>query len=179
MKRWFWLPAVVLALLLAYAAAGPFLTVHAIREAVQAQDAAALSRQVDFPALRGSLKAQLADRLAREAGADAQDNPFAAFGLRLANGAIGGLVEAMVTPAGLGAVMEGRKVWDRASGVPPPPGDAATGAGAHAPLQDPQYRCESLSRVTATVRDAEGRPLVFVLTRHGLRWTLSDLRLPP
>jgi hypothetical protein len=28
------------------------------------------------------------------------------------------------------------------------------------------------------VHDDSGRPLVFVLTRDGLRWKLSDIRLP-
>jgi hypothetical protein len=45
-------------------------------------------------------------------------------------------------------------------------------------LQDAQYRYESLSRFTATVHDDQGRPVVFVMTRHRLRWRLSDIRLP-
>lgn len=176
MKKWIALALVALLALGGYVVAGPWLTVNAIRDAVQGRDAAALSEQVDFPALRSSLKAQLADRLTREAGADAQDNPFAAFGLGIANTIAGGIVEAMVTPVGLGAIMEGRNVWDRASGVPPPSGDAAD-MGPD-PLQDAQYRYESLSRFTATVHDDAGRPVVFVITRDGLRWKLSDIRLP-
>lgn len=176
MKKWLWLAAAVLVALIAYPAAGPWFTVDAIREAVKTRDAAALSEQVDFPALRGSLKAQLSDRMAREVGADAQDNPLAAFGLGVATSVAGGIVDAMVTPAGLGAVMEGRNVWDRASGVPMPSGDG-TDTRAE-PLHDARYRFESLSRFTATVQDDQGRPVVFVLSRQGLRWKLSDIRLP-
>lgn len=178
MKKWIWLTAVVLAALLAYAAAGPYLTINAIRGAVQARDAQALAEQVDFPALRGSLKAQLGDRIAREAGAQAAGNPFAAFGLAVANSLAGGLVDAMVTPTGLGAMMEGRKVWDRASGLPPPRSDAAAATPRERLLQEASYRYESASRFTATVQDEQGRPVIFVLTRHGLRWKLSDIRLP-
>ena len=90
MKQWIALVLVVLLALAAYVIAGPYMTVRAIRTAVKQQDAAALSRQVDFPALRTSLKAQLADRLLRKAGPDLQSNPFAAFGLSIANGVIGG-----------------------------------------------------------------------------------------
>ncbi|MGV8931243.1 MAG: DUF2939 domain-containing protein [Luteimonas sp.] len=176
MKKWLWLAAALLIALIAYAAAGPYLTVNAIRDAVKAQDAAALSKQVDFPALRSSLKAQLADRLVREAGGNAQDNPFAAFGISIANGLLGGAVDAMVTPAGLGATLEGRKVWDRATGVPPPVSGQPDLRPE--PLQGARYRYESLSRFTATVHDDEGRPLVLVMTRHGLDWKLSDIRLP-
>ena len=177
MKKWLWLVAAVLIAFVAYTAAGPYLTVNAIRDAVKAQDAAALSKQVDFPALRSSLKAQLDDRLVREMGAQAQDNPFAAFGLTVASGLAGGLVDAMVTPSGLGAMMEGRKVWDRASGVPAP--SSGQPDMRPEPLQDAQYGFESLSHFTATVHDDQGRPVVFVMTRHGLNWKLSDIRLPP
>jgi hypothetical protein len=178
MKKWLWLAAAVLAALLAWTAAGPWMTVNAIRDAAQARDAAAMAKQVDFPALRSSLKAQLSDHLLREIGAPAPDNPFAVFGLGIANGLVGGLVDTMVTPAGLGAMMEGRKVWDRASGLPPPSSEEARASSAPRPLQDAKYRYESLSRFTATVHDDQGRPVVFVMTRHGLRWRLSDIRLP-
>ena len=62
-----WLAAVVILLVVfaGYIAAGPFLTIHAIREAVQAQDAAELSRHIDFPALRASFRQQLDDYLVR------------------------------------------------------------------------------------------------------------------
>lgn len=177
MKKWLWLLLAALIALLAWTAYGPYRTVHAIRDAIRQEDATALARQVDFPALRASLKAQLLDRIARKAGADAPSNPFAAFGLALASGVAGGAVDAMVTPAGLGALMEGRKVWNRASGLPPPADD--DGVQRPEPLKDAQYRYESPSRFTATVHDDQGRPVVFVLTRRGMDWKLSDIRLPP
>lgn len=167
--------AVVVAALLAWTAAGPYLAVNAIRAAVANEDASALARQVDFPALRGSLKAQLDERIARQIGGN-PDNAIAMFGRMLASGLAGGAVDAMVTPTGLGALMEGRKVWNRASGLPPPGKD--DGVERPKPLQDAEYRYESTSRFTATVHDDQGRPVVFVLTRKGLRWKLSDIRLP-
>lgn len=178
MKKWLWLAVAVLAALLAWTAAGPYRTVNAIRDAAQARDAQAMAEQVDFPALRSSLKAQLSDRLLREVGTPSPDNPFAAFGLSIAGGLVGGMVDVLVTPAGLGAMMEGRRTWDRASGTPPPSSDEARDPSAPRPLQDAQYRYESLSRFTATVHDDQGRPVVFVMTRRGLDWKLSDIRLP-
>ena len=50
---------------------------------------------------------------------------------------------------------------------------------ARAPVQDAVYRYESTSRVTATVRTQSGTPVVMVLTRNGLHWRLSDVRLAP
>ena len=45
-------------------------------------------------------------------------------------------------------------------------------------LRDARYGFESTSRFTATVPSADGPPLVFVLTRDGLTWRLTDIRLP-
>lgn len=180
MKKWLLAACAALFLLLGYVAAGPHLTVRAIRSAIVEQDAAALSRQVDFPALRASLKAQLSDRLVRTVGIDAQQGMLGAIGTAVAGGLVNGTVELMVTPAGLGALMEGRKIWRRiGTGIAQPDVlDPSEAAPQQQPLQDAEYRYESVSRFTATVRDGEGRPIVFVLTRDGLRWRLSDIRLP-
>ena len=59
MKKASALLLVVLLAVGAYLAAGPWLTVRAIRHALQAQDATALAALVDFPAVRASLKAQM------------------------------------------------------------------------------------------------------------------------
>lgn len=189
MKKWLWLIVALLIALVAYVGAGPYLTVRAIRSAIERQDATALSKQVDFPALRTSLKAQLTDRMVREAGPDVQSSTFGAIGLSLAGGLIGGVVDAMVTPTGLGALIEGRKVWKRVddgfSSSPEPvvaPADSsaapATSPVAPRPFDGAKYRYESLSRFTATVQDDSGRPIQFVMTRDGLNWKLSDIRLP-
>jgi len=176
MKKWWVLIGVCLLSIAAYTVSGPYRTVRAIREAVRSEDAAALSRQVDFPALRASLKAQLSDKLVRKAGPGVQSSVFAAFGLRVANGLIEPAVDAMVTPMGLGAIMEGRKEWAYASG-------GFTRPDASAPptdvLREVDSRFESPSRFTATLHDASGTATVFVLTRNGLNWKLSDIRLPP
>lgn len=180
MKKWLALALVALVALAGYVAAGPYLTVRAIKSALQEQDAGALSRQVDFPALRASLKAQLLDAMVREAGEDVQANPFGAFALTMATGLVNGTVDTMVTPIGLAGVMEGRKLWSNtrdsfrrpatdAQGEPAPPPE---------PLRDARYRYESLSRFTATVEDESGKPVVFVLRRDGLQWKLADIRLP-
>lgn len=180
MKKWIALALAVLMAVAGYVVAGPYLTMRAISSAVQEQDAGALSRQVDFPALRASLKAQLLDAIVREAGEDAQAHPFGAFALTMASGLVNGTVDAMVTPTGLAGVMEGRKVWNNARDSFRRPATDAQGQpiAARPPLQDARYRYESTSRFTATVTDESGSPLVFVLRREGLQWKLADIRLP-
>lgn len=175
MKKWLALPIVLLVLLAGYIAAGPFLTVNAIREAVETRNTARLSRHVDFPALRGSIKLQVDDYLASRSGADVQLSLFGAIGLRIASGMAGSAVDTMVTPAGLAAMMGGQTLWKRISGR-----DVSADSDATPPdaLEDPVYRFESTSRFTATVIDDAGEPVTFVLTRQGLSWKLSDVRLP-
>jgi len=180
MKKWIVLLLAVLLLLAGYVAAGPYLTVRAIRAAVQAQDAGALSEQVDFPALRASLKAQLTDAVVREAGSDVQSNVFGAFALTMATGLVNATVEAMVNPAGLAALMQGRRLWrnTRDSFTRPMLDDEGRPIPPEDPLRDARYDYESLSRFTATIDDDAGRPIVFVLRRDGLQWRLADIRLP-
>ncbi|MFD0738079.1 DUF2939 domain-containing protein [Lysobacter koreensis] len=165
-------------LLLGYLVAGPFLAVKGIRDAIRAQDTAALTTHVDFPTLRANLKAQLDDYVVRKAGAEAQSNLLGALALRIASGVTGGTVDAMVTPAGLGAVLEGRNLWHRASGGGISDSDSYANQPAPDPLKDARYGFESTSRFTATVASDDGRPVTFVIARDGLRWKLSDIRLP-
>lgn len=178
MKKWLALLIAALIALAAYVAAGPFLTVNALRSALKEQDTAALARHVDFPTLRGNLKAQLDDHMLRRAGPEVQRNPFGAIALRIAGGITGGAVDALLTPAGIGAVLEGRNLWQRTSGAGIDRNDSYAHVAPPDPLKDARYRFESTSRFTATVHDRSGDPVVFVLSRDGWRWKLSDIRLP-
>jgi hypothetical protein len=104
-------------------------------------------------------------------------NLLGAFALSAANRMLGSAVDTMVTPLGIGALLQGRSMWKKAIGetvggdtyAPPVPAD---------PLKEAQHRYESPSRFTATVRDESGEPVTFVFTRQGLRWRLTDIRLP-
>lgn len=164
--------------LLAYVAAGPFLTVNAMRQAVESQNSAALSEHVDFPALRRNLKVQVDDYLVRRAGPEVQAHPFGAIAVQIASGVAGSAVDALTTPAGVGAMMEGRGVLHRITGGGIDRRDSTAHQPPRNPLQDARYGFESPSRFTATVHDDAGDPTVFVLTRDGLTWKLTDIRLP-
>lgn len=175
MKKWLLAVTLVVLALGGYVAAGPYITYTAIRDAVETKDTAKLSRHVDFPLLRANLKVQLDDYMVRRAGADIQSSLLGAFAVRVASGVAGAAVDAMVTPAGLAAVLEGRTVVHRVAGDtgsdpyrPAPPAN---------PLRDPSYRFESLSRFSATIPGDDGEDIDLVLTRQGMRWKLTDIRL--
>lgn len=178
MKKLIALVLLLVLVLLGILATGPFQTVHGIRQAIEKQDTAALKQHVDFNALRSSFKAQLEDDLARRMDAESQSNPLSAIAMKLAGGLTDGIVDAMVTPAGIGAVLEGRGMFRRLTGqAPAAAGDSRT-THPDDVLADARYAFQSPSRFTATVPNADGEPVVFVLTREGWRWRLSDIRLP-
>jgi len=177
MKKLVALLVVVVLALGAWTAAGPFLTIRALRTAIDEQDSAALSTYVDFPSVRASIRAQVEDYLARRTGAQAQDGVLGALSMGVASAAAGGLTDLLATPAGIGAVMQGRSVFRRLRGDAPTASSPEVAAAAN-PLRDVQYGFESLSRFTATVRNADGAPVVLVLTRRGMRWVVTDVRLP-
>ena len=145
---------------------------------MEAQDTAALSQHIDFPALRANFKQQLDDHLVRRAGVDAQSSLLGALAVRMAGGLTDGLVEMLATPAGLGALIEGRGLLHRVTGSGVGPGDSYAHTGPSDPLEGAKYRFESLSRFTITLHPQTEQPLVVGMTRDGLRWRVTDIRLP-
>ena len=176
MKKWIALTVVLLLALGAYVVAGPYLAINGIRTALIEQDTGRLERHVDFPALRVSIKAQMQDKLARRTG-DMQSNLAGAFALSIANNFVGSGVDAMVTPLGIGALLQGRSLWKKSLGETVD-GDSYSKAVPVDPLNQAVRRHESPSRFTATVLDEDVKPMVFVFKRNGLRWKLADIRLP-
>lgn len=179
MKKWFVLALALLLALAGYIGAGPYLAISAIGAAIREQDANALSRRIDFPALRASLKPQLNEHLLHGVGIDRHSGLLGGIGAHIASGIVDTTVEAVVTPYGLAAVIAGRKHWNRiaagaAANLPP----ATAAEPAPNPWRDAEKRYHSPSRFSVTVRDDDGRPVVFILTRAGLTWKLSDIRIP-
>lgn len=177
------LVALVLLAALAFAAwvaAGPFLALRSIEAAVRQEDMRALERHVDFPLVRSSVRAQLEDYVARRMAEPDLPAEFRAIGTQVTRGVTGGIVDLLVTPAGIGAVLQGRSIVRRVMGLPPEaaPATGTAPATAFDPLANARYRYESASRFTATVPNADGAPVVFVFTRDGLRWRMTDVRLP-
>jgi len=177
MKKWIALILILALALGAYVAAGPYLAINGIRQALDEQDTGKLERYIDFPALRVSIKAQLEDAMARRAGSEVQSNLFGAFALSIASNMLGGGVDTMVTPLGIGALLQGRTLWKKSTGDTVD-GDTYGRPVPADPLKNAQHRYESPSRFTAIVQDQDGDPVVFVFRRNGLQWKLADIRLP-
>ncbi len=168
--------ALLSVLLLAFVTAGPYLAINGIRKALENQDVAALERHVDFPALRVNVKAHVEDYIARQGGGLAESGGLlGAIGMQLAGGLGGAAVDAMVTPLGIGALLQGRSMWMRGTRQTVD-GDTYGTPRPADPLKGAKLRYESTSSFTATVADESGQPVVAVFQRKGLRWRLVDVR---
>lgn len=157
--------------LLAYTAAGPFITLYQIRAALEARDAGKLAQYVDFPVLRENLKAQINALILGELPAGVADNPFGAFGTALAGTLVDSLVEGYVTPGGLSTLLAGRlpqqqQALENETEAPAAPGTS------------PQFSYDSASQFTMRLNISAGRDIRLVLTRTGLTWQLTNIILP-
>jgi hypothetical protein len=177
MKKLLWIVVALFVLLAGFVAAGPYLTLRGIAQAVEQRDTSKLDRYVDFPMLRANLRAQVDDYVVRRAGPDVQSNLVGALLLTAGQRLSGTAVDAMVTPMGIEALLEGHTLWKRASNDLET-ADSYSAPKAARPLEGASHRFESMSSFTATTHTAQGAPVVFVLQRQGLRWKLVNIELP-
>ncbi|CAH0257766.1 DUF2939 domain-containing protein [Stenotrophomonas lactitubi] len=156
---------------------GPYLTVHGLSKAIEQRDTARLERYVDFPRVRTSLRAQLSDYLVRQAGPEVAASPFGALLYGLGDQLGGAAVETMVTPTGIGAMLQGHVLWKRGRNELQG-GDAFGTTEPARPLKNAEHHFEALDRFVVDVDRGPGQPpLKVVLEPQGLRWKVVDLQL--
>jgi len=174
------LVAVVVLLALAVSAgwfSGPYLAVHSISTAIEERDTARLERYVDFPRVRASLRAQLSDHLLRQAGVDVAASPFGGLLQGLGRQLGGAAVDTLITPMGIGAMLQGHQLWKRGRNELQG-GDSWAAPEPARPLREAKHRFERLDRFVVDVEREPGQPpLQVVLEPQGLRWKVVDLRL--
>lgn len=172
MKKVVWVAGVILVLVVGYVAAGPYLTVSAIKTGIVEQDSEKLSENIEFPKLRQNLKDQLNVAMVKNAAIELEDNPFAALAAGFATKMVDVIVDSFVTPSGLAALMEGKK----------PPKDGGTG-NTTPPNKDDLFKnarfsYDSTSKFSIWVPNDKGEEARFVLQRDGLSWKLVNLVIP-
>ncbi|MCF7220263.1 DUF2939 domain-containing protein [Marilutibacter chinensis] len=173
--------ALLATLLLALFMVSPLYAVHGIRSALRENDAAALARHIDFPALQRNLRAQSEDYLARQAGPMVRDTLLGSIALEVAGRLTGSLVEAVATPQGVAMLITGRVAWRQgtASGLTldeplgtRPPED---------PFEHARYRLQSHDRFSVSLDNDTGSqrqlPVEVVLRRQGLSWKVTEINL--
>lgn len=151
-----------------------------MKAALAERDAAAFSSHVDFPALRDSVKQQMSGAMADSVKAvGASDNPFAAMGQAVANAMLGKVIDAMVTPAGVLAMVNQSALGNAAQDK------AARGESAQAAPSGGQNRADYSAGHAGwdrfAVRAMDGGPDqsgALVLCRRGIwNWQLCAVEV--
>lgn len=124
---------IVVVAVLGYGYASPYLALDRLKRAADERDAQTVSEYVDYPALRESLKDQIAGLLTRKIQARANGNPLAALGAMIGVALIGPVVDAYATPDGVAALLNGMPPRGDPTQRPPVPPDAPANAPANAP----------------------------------------------
>lgn len=135
----------------------PYYTLWRARDAADARDAAALSSYVDYPAVRESLKTSLHDELSRQMDKQ-RGNAFGALALALGGWVSDRVVEALLTPEAVAAMLRGDS-----TGLPPAPGapaprDAAPQAQDSAPLAAPPAAADPYAANPPDARSGDASP---------------------
>lgn len=127
--------ALIVIALAVFAYASPYLVLSRLRDAVQTRDADGISRYVDYPALRVSLKQQVTQMLSQRVDSEKLQHPLAALGALVGMAFVGPLVDAYATPDGVAALLKG---------MPPrgEPGEAPPSVTSEQPEPAPQSQSQ-------------------------------------
>jgi len=172
MKKIIWVAGVILALVVGYVAAGPYLTVSAIKTGIVENDSEKLYENIEFPTLRQNIKEQLNTTMMKNMDTEMKDNPFSAFAVDLVTTMVDGMVDSFVTPSGLAALMESEKLneGENGSNTPPPKKDNL--------FKNARFSYDSMSKFSIWVPNDKGEEARFVLKREGFSWKLVNLVIP-
>jgi len=160
----------IVVLLIALNFLSPFVFLRSLSNAAERGDRDTIAAEVDFPAVRDSLKDQLGRLLARKAEAEASGkrNPFAGFALRILPSVGGQVIDAVVTPDGITTILK-RHVQQSGDSVARPS------------LWRGQFTWLDLNHFRARYVNARHPDAVFgiILERRGLfGWQVVGMRLP-
>lgn len=152
----------LLVLALGYVAAAPYLTAYRMQAAAEARDPDALARFIDFERVRASLHPQVQARVAGEAERVSDDERLQAAAGLLGGALAGHAVEAYVTPEGIARLMRDN-----------------SGAGGNMDGVEAAAGYSGLNRFAIVLTDADsGDAVTLVMTRAGLGWEVTEVRLP-
>ena len=165
--------AVAVVAVAATAYASPYYALHQIKTALAERNAEALAAHVDFPALRASVKAQLEASMARSIEATAgSGNPLAALGQSIASAMLGKMVDTMVSPAGVVALVNKSAASPQASDTADAPADGARKKADYAASY------AGLNTFVVRAKDGHAQEGELVLLRHGVwSWKLSSIEI--
>jgi hypothetical protein len=152
--------------------ASPYFTLYQMYQAVERKDVQAISDHVDFPALRESVKTNLQTVVKKETSQ--QSNPL----MGLLGSVMGGfvldpVVDQLVTPSGVAALLEGQQLQ-----LGKQDGQAQLTQGRGDTDVKAEYESFNQFAVSVKAKGNDVEPVTLLLSRDGLGWKVSGVRLP-
>jgi hypothetical protein len=156
--------------------ASPYITLYQMKNAMLHGDADSFATHVDFPRLRENFKGQIMAEMGKQmARPEMAGNPMASFGQAMAVPFIGPMVDTLVSPAGVIAMMKGNAV------LPVMPDAREASTADHASSEAPHYSVDYQGWDRVLVRNKESSDELggFIFRRNGIwAWKLSAINLP-
>lgn len=144
---------------------------YQMSSAIKNKDADSFSRNVDFPSLRESIKAQMTLALNNQMSG-MKDNPFAGLGQMMAAALINPIIDAVVSPAGV------MRMFQSGSAKPDLGGDQDRSKSS-SESKPADYSVAYRNWDTVSVTKANQESGAFIFKRAGLwSWKLAAIELP-
>ena len=105
----------------------PAYAMSQLRDAAVSGDKEDLEERIDFAAVRESLKSEMSAMMAAELAATPAPQGFEAMGSMLARGMVGFMVESMVTPEGMEAMIKQGRLQRAEAAAQEEPGEVSDG----------------------------------------------------
>ena len=152
-----------------YLYASPYLALNNIKNAAQLRDADKLSGYIDFPSVKQGVKEQVKAKFATEMIAGGNQNGFEALGSMFAASMIDTLVDGLITPDGMAAMMLEKKKQD-----------STEADRTQEELKDLDYETSytSFNSFQVHINNKEDRAVKITLHRDGLSWKVTNIDLP-
>ena len=153
-----------------YLYASPYIVLNSIKNAVQAEDADKLSGYIDFPSVKESMKEQVKAAMMKEVVSSNEKNGFEALGTMLATAMIDPIVDSMITPAGIGLMLEGKSMdlgLDRKESKPE--------IKAKDLNLDYKAGYVSFNRFKVEIINPDQKTINVIMDRDGLSWKVTRL----
>lgn len=153
----------------------PHVSVYNMKKAAEKKDAEALSRYVDYPSLRESLKANFNAMMASEIAKS--DDPFGALGTALGAALVNQMIDAFITPESLAMLIKGEEPQMGESGK----GQEGGASSKTKTEAETSMSYEGINQFVVKVKEkgSSEDPIKFIYKRAGIiSWKLSALRLP-
>jgi Protein of unknown function (DUF2939) len=152
--------------------ASPYLTLYQVYQAAERKDVKKISKHVDFPSLRDSVKSNLQTIIAKETS-QTQNPLLSLLGSTIGEAVLDPVLETVVTPTGVAALLEGQQLQLGQMGK-----KSSFEQGAGAPDVKAEYESFDQFAVSVKPKGESVEPVTILLSRNGFSWKISGVRLP-